>query len=120
MNHKQGIDRLQMQFVCLEDYVDHDSFARAIDLVVDTFPLEQFGFEHVNLQEQGNEPYHPSVLLKLLLYGQRHGIRSARKLARQCQIINDTSKNCVHGLSIWTASKFSELRSHSHRSSSVA
>lgn len=86
MNHKQGIDRHQIQFVCLDDFVARDSFARVIDLLVDNFPLHELGFSHVHLNDQGNEPYHPATLLKLLLYGQRHGIRSARKLVHQCHI----------------------------------
>lgn len=86
MNHKQGIDRNQIQMLSLEELVAADSFARVIDVLVDLLPLAELGFKNVRLNDQGNEPYHPSELLKLMLYGQRHGIRSARKLEHQCLI----------------------------------
>jgi len=64
----------------LEEMVEEDSFARIIDLFVDALPLDDLGFKHSSLNRQGNEPYHPSDLLKLLINGQRNGIRSANKL----------------------------------------
>lgn len=81
MQHKKGVDRRQMFFTSLEEMVPQDSFARIIDLVVDALPLNELGFQHVELNTEGNEPYHPAEMLKLLIYGQRHGIRSANKLS---------------------------------------
>ena len=86
MNHKKGYDRGQLFFTSLENQVSEDSFARLIDVFVDQLPLRDLGFEHVDLNKEGNEPYHPSDLFRLLIYGQRFGIRSANQLARQCQI----------------------------------
>ena len=97
MQHKEGIDRSQLFFTSLEEMVPQDSFARVIDLVVDMLPLEDLGFRHSKLNREGNEPYHPGDLLKLLIYGQRYGIRSANRLSKST-IINAELRWLLKGL----------------------
>lgn len=70
----------------LSQMVEPDSWARVVDFFVDALPITELGFTHSNLNKEGNLPYHPSDLFKLLLYGYRHGIRSANKLADACKI----------------------------------
>jgi len=70
---------------CLESAIARDSFVRAVDAFVDTIDLKSFGFAHVECPEEGRPPYHPSILLKLYLYGYRYGIRTTRKLEREAQ-----------------------------------
>ena len=67
-------------FTSLEARAPVNSFARVIDVVVDAVTLEKLGFRHVELNNEGNEPYHPSDILKQMIYGQHHGVRSANKL----------------------------------------
>ena len=67
MEHKKGLDRSQLVFTSLEEMVPEDSFARVIDLLVDALPLDKLGFAHMQLQREGNEPYHPGDLLKLFI-----------------------------------------------------
>jgi transposase len=55
-------------------------------LFVDALPIEELGFSNSKLNKEGNLPYHPSDLFKLLLYGYRNGIRSAEKLSKACMI----------------------------------
>ena len=81
MNHRRGVDRRQSFFTSLEEMVPQYSFARVIDLLVDALSLDKLGFHHVDLNREGNEPFHPGDLFKLVIYGQRHGLRSASKLA---------------------------------------
>ena len=69
----------------LESSIASDSFVRVVDAFVDAIDLQSFGFAHVDCQEEGRPPYHPSVLLKLYLYGYRYGIRTTRKLEREAQ-----------------------------------
>jgi len=69
----------------LDSAISSDSFVRIVDAFVDTIDLKSFGFAHVECQEEGRPPYHPSVLLKLYLYGYHHGIRTTRKLEREAQ-----------------------------------
>jgi radical SAM protein with 4Fe4S-binding SPASM domain len=83
MEHKQGTDRNQMFMFCLESTIANDAFVRVVDAFVDAIDLKSFGFSHVECCEEGRPPYHPSVLLKLYLYGYRYGIRTSRKLERE-------------------------------------
>ena len=85
MNHKQGSDRNQMFMFSLDSSIASDSFVRVIDAFVDSIDLKSFGFSHVECHEEGRPPYHPSVLMKLYLYGYHHGIRTSRKLERETQ-----------------------------------
>ncbi|HDR68622.1 MAG TPA: transposase [Bacteroidaceae bacterium] len=66
---------------CLESSIAPDAFVR----VVDAIDLKSFEFSHVDCQQEGRPPFHPSVLLKLYLYGYRYGIRTSRKLKREAQ-----------------------------------
>jgi len=85
MHHKQGEDRNQMFMFSLESAIAADSFVRVVDAFVDAIDLKSFGFSHVECEEEGRPPYHPSALLKLYLYGYRYGIRTTRKLEREAQ-----------------------------------
>ncbi len=66
--------------------VHQDSWVRFVDLFVDTIPLDELGFINSVHEKEGRPPYHPSVLLKLYMYGYRHGLRSASKLHQACLV----------------------------------
>jgi len=86
MDHIQGIARNQISIFALEEMVVKDSWARLIDIFVDALPLDELGFESVQTAEEGRPPYHPGDLLKLYMYGYKHGIRSTRKLEHAAQV----------------------------------
>lgn len=87
MHHLDSeIDRDQMSMIALEEMVGEDSYARLVDLFVEALPLESLGFAHVKHESQGRPPYHPKVLLKLYMYGYRHGFRSSQKLHQACLV----------------------------------
>jgi len=87
MHHLETeIDRGQMSMIALEELVGEDSYARLVDLFVEALPLESLGFTHVEHESQGRPPYHPKVLLKLYMYGYRHGLRSSNKLHQACRV----------------------------------
>jgi transposase len=86
MHYQRGKDRDQVFMTSMDQMVDPDSWARIVDLFVDALPIAELGFTNVQLNKEGNLPYHPADLFKLLLYGYRHGIRSAAKLAKACRI----------------------------------
>ena len=87
MHHLEyEIDRNQFSMMALEEMVGKDSYARLVDLFVDALPLDQLGFANVNHEIQGRPPYHPSILLKLYMYGYRHGLRSSNKLQQACLV----------------------------------
>ena len=85
MQHKQGENRDQMFMFSLESAIAADSFVRVVDAFVEAIDLKSFGFAHIECPEEGRPPYHPSILMKLYLYGYRYGFNTARKLEREAQ-----------------------------------
>jgi len=53
----------------LEDYIGEDNTVRVIDAYVDELDLFSIGFERVQPKATGRPGYHPSILLKLYIYG---------------------------------------------------
>jgi len=86
MDHIQGIDRNQISIFALEELVQNDSWARLIDMFVDALPLDKLGFASLQTAEEGRPPYHPADILKLYMYGYKHGIRSSRKLEHAARV----------------------------------
>lgn len=81
----KGIDRNQIGFMSsYEDMVDEDNPVRVIDAFVDSLDMKELGFHHSETKQTGRKPYNPSDLLKIYLYGYFNGIRSSRKLAKEC------------------------------------
>ncbi|MBX0332833.1 transposase [Pontibacter sp. HSC-14F20] len=67
----------------LEELISSDNEVRLIDAFVNSLPPEKLGFR-TDLPENGCPAYHPTVLLKLLVYGYLNRIRSPRCLEREC------------------------------------
>jgi transposase len=67
----------------LEDWVSTDHPARFLREFVDQLDLPALGFA-MPAAEKGRPPYHPSLLLKIWLYGYYHRLRSTRKLEAAC------------------------------------
>lgn len=86
MRFIQGKDRTQTHVfpVSLETTIDADNEVRLIDLFVDSLQLKDFGFR-VDFPENGRPAYHPSVLLKLYIYGYLNKVRSSRDLEKECK-----------------------------------
>lgn len=79
-----GADRGQSTLLpdCLDDWVDDDNPVRAIDVFVDNLDLAGLGFE-IEPAATGRPAYHPSVLLKLYIYGYLNRVQSSRRLERE-------------------------------------
>src|SRR5437764_14283296 len=54
---------------CLDDFIDESNPVRVIDVFVDALDLAEMSFEGVEPAATGRPSYHPSVLLKLYIYG---------------------------------------------------
>jgi transposase len=67
---------------CLDDWVDESNCVRVIDAFVDLLDLAELGFEGVEPAATGRPAYHPSVLLKLYIYGYLNRVQSSRRLER--------------------------------------
>ena len=81
----EGTDRDQSTLFphCLEDWVGDDNPVRVIDVFVDELDLGGLGFERVDPRATGRPGYHPSVLLKLYIYGYVNRVQSSRRLERE-------------------------------------
>ena len=81
----EGVDRDQTSFLpeCLEDFVEEDNAVRVVDVFVEALDLGDLGFIGVAPKVTGRPSYHPSVLLKLYIYGYLHRVQSSRRLERE-------------------------------------
>jgi len=68
---------------CLDDFVDEGNPVRVIDVFVDALDLAEMGFDGVDPAATGRPSYHPSVLLKLYIYGYLNRVQSSRRLERE-------------------------------------
>ena len=68
---------------CLEDWIGEDNPVRVIDVFVDELDLADLGFSGVDPEVTGRPSYHPSVLLKLYIYGYLNRVQSSRRLERE-------------------------------------
>ena len=84
MAYRYGQRRQQVLFPqCVDDYVAVDAPVRAYDAIIEAMDLAAMGFE-LDPHKAGCPQYDPKAMLKLLVYGYSYGIRSSRKLEREC------------------------------------
>jgi transposase len=81
----EGMDRGQSTLFpeCLEDWIGEDNPVRVVDVLVDELDLADLGFRGVEPEATGRPSYHPSVLLKLYIYGYLNRVQSSRRLERE-------------------------------------
>ena len=97
MNHIQGIDRFQITFSSLDEQIDKDNPVRIIDAFIDKLDLDLLGFvskapkaldgqqtKTSNPSLDGRPSFELKSLLKLYFYGYFNGIRSSRRLEKEC------------------------------------
>lgn len=86
MRHKEGINREQVSLepLCFDALISDDNPVRAIEAIVNRFDMIELGFAYSETKMTGQKPYNPADMLKLYLYGYFNGIRSSRKLEREC------------------------------------
>jgi transposase len=78
-------DRYQMDLMpqSIEEYVGEDNSVRAYDYFVEALNFQQLGID-INPDKVGNSEYDPRSMFKLLIYGYSYGVKSSRKLEREC------------------------------------
>ena len=84
MKHIQGISRNQLQISSLEDTISPNNPVRFIDAFVSSIDLEKLGFTKRVLKTEGRPSFDTQVFLKIYLYGYSNGIRSSRRLEKEC------------------------------------
>lgn len=83
--YEEGKDRSQVQIVNLEDLIDENNPVRVIDAFVDSLNMAKLGFKYAETKETGRKPMNPADMCKLYIYGYYNGIRTSRKLERECE-----------------------------------
>ena len=78
----QGQDRTQCTLLpeLLDEYIAADNPVRVIDVFVDQLDLAHLGFAGIDPAQTGRPSYHPSVMLKIYIYGYLNRIQSSRRL----------------------------------------
>jgi transposase len=81
----EGVDRGQSTLLpeCLDDWIDENNPVRVIEAFVEALNLAELGFAGVEPEVTGRPSYHPSVLLKLYIYGYLNRVQSSRRLERE-------------------------------------
>ena len=84
MQYIQGISRQQLQISSLEDAISTDNPIRFIEAFVNHIDCEKLGFQPKVLKSEGRPSFKSETFLKLYLYGYLNGIRSSRRLEKEC------------------------------------
>jgi transposase len=81
----EGADRGQSTLFseCLDDWIEEDNPVRVIDVFVDALDLGALDFGGVDAKATRRPSYHPSILLKLYVYGYLNRVQSSRRLERE-------------------------------------
>ena len=69
----------------IDDYISDTNPVRVVDVFVDELDLGKLGFQGVEPAITGRPAYHPSVLLKIYIYGYLNRIESSRRLEKETQ-----------------------------------
>jgi transposase len=85
MAYVQGTDRSQTAIFCLEDFIATDAPVRVVDAFCEGIDYAALDFRGKYTQDNCRPCFHPSLLLRLYIYGYLNGIRSSRKLEQECR-----------------------------------
>jgi transposase len=81
----EGADRTQVSLLpdCIDDYVGTENPVRVVEAFVEQLDLREMGFESVDPEATGRPAYHPSVMLKIYIYGYLNRVQSSRRLEHE-------------------------------------
>jgi len=85
MDYIKSKDRHQIEMYNLDDQIEKDNTVRFLDAFVDKLDLTQLGFVVNEIKSEGRPAFNPKVFLKIYLYGYLNGLRSSRKLEKECK-----------------------------------
>ena len=84
MNFIQSQNRQQMLMSSLESSVEPDNPVRLRDVFLDQLDLVKLKFQVRDLKKEGRPAFESVVFLNLYFYGYLNGLRSSRRLEREC------------------------------------
>lgn len=84
---KVDVNQYSFMPMCYDEIISQDNPVRVLATFIDALNMEKLNFTHSNnnTSKRGRPSYNPKDMLKLYLYGYFNGIRSSRKLERECQ-----------------------------------
>ena len=87
----EGADRSQLTLLpdCLKDWIDENNAVHVIDAFVEALDLRGLGFARTMAKETGRPSCHPSVLLKLCIYGYLNRVQSSHTARHQSNASSD-------------------------------
>jgi transposase len=77
-------EQISLLPMCLDNMIAEDNVVRAIDAIVDNIDIPSLGFTHSETAVTGRKPYNPVDMFKLYIYSYFNGIRSSRKIEKEC------------------------------------
>ncbi len=91
----EGLDREQGTLFpeVLDDFVEGNNPVRVIEAFVEALELSELGFEGVAPKATGRPSYHPSVLLKLYIYGYPSICRAMKKYCHRAMPVANAVAN---------------------------
>lgn len=86
MSYINGTPRKQTVLfpATLDEYLAENNAVRAIDAFIEYLPFAELGFVRGEPAETGRPGYDPRVLLGIYIWGHLNGVRSSRRLEREC------------------------------------
>ncbi len=84
MDFIQSHNRNQLEMMSLESMISQENQVRLIDAFAEKLDLERLGFAIAKLNTQGRPAFDSRVFLKIYFYGYVNGLRSSRKLEKEC------------------------------------
>ncbi len=85
MAYIEGTHRLQTAIFCLEDFIACDAPVQVIDAFCEGIDYAALDFRGKYTNDNCRPNYHPSLPLRLYIYGYLNGIRSSRRLECECR-----------------------------------
>ena len=79
-------DREQLNFIPIsfDEMIDENNPGRVIEAFVEMLDMNQLECNYATPSNTGRPPYNPKDMLKLYIYGYFNGIRTSRKLEKEC------------------------------------
>ena len=77
-------DQISMLPMCLDDMLPAEAEVRALDAIVEKMDITSMKFTYSETKDTGRKPYSPVDMFKLYAYSYFNGIRSTRKIEREC------------------------------------
>lgn len=77
-------DQISILPLSLDDMLPEEAEVRAIDAIIEKMDIPSMKFTYSETKATGRKPYSPVDMFKLYAYSYFNGIRSSRKIEREC------------------------------------